>query len=177
MGITNAELKELPKSPIGNESKQNVADFIDMQMNGSTKEEALKAVYPDRYKRAIDRAGGKQSVIKANIWKEINQVERSKYAQHLLVLADKHWYNKWIAKKTKVCDMFYDTAMNPEEDTKERINAGKAFMQYTANPNRTDKLEITHKVEDDFKAQLLARKKALHDAANFVDVEVIESGS
>lgn len=176
MGITKAELKELPKCPIGSESKQNVADYIDMQLSGSSKKEALKAVYPDRYKRALERAGGKDSVVEANIKKEINQIERSKYAQALLVAAEKHWYNKWIAKKTKVCDMFFETAMSKDEDMKNRINAGKAFMQYTANPNRNDKLEITHKVEDDFKAQLLARKKELYDAANenssAIDVEI-----
>lgn len=174
MGITKAELKELPKSPIGNESRQNVADFIDMQMNGMSKKNALKAVYPNRYQRALDRAGGNDKVVEANLMKEINQIERSKYAQGLLVAADKHWYNKWITKKTDVCNMFYDTAMSSDVAEKDRINAGKAFMQYTAKPNSKLEIEHTHKIEDDFKEKLLARKRELHSIANdnVIDVEV-----
>lgn len=174
MGITKEELKSLPKSPMDNESKQQILDYVNMVMEGSSRTNALKTVYPERYERAIERAGGNKAVIAANVKKEFNQVERSKYAQQLFTSAEKHWWMKFLTKKQKLYDKLYKIALDDDETTKNQISAAKVLLTCLPSAPREDKLEITHKVQaDEFKAMLLDKKKQLYSAANdVIDVEV-----
>ena len=167
----------LPKSPIGSESKQHVADYVELVMNRTSKAKALEEVYPERYKRALDRSPTEQ-VKRANIQKEINQIERSKYAQELFSAADKMWWVKFLEKKHDVYGVLYDIATSDEEETKDRISASKALLQYMPSAPKEDKLEITHKVQgDDFKQRLNEMKKQIHNTANnseAIDAEIAE---
>lgn len=177
MGITKEELAILPKCPMDSESKQNVVDYVSMVMEGKSRSKALKEAYPRRYERAVARAGGNKSVIDANIKKEYNQIERSKYAQQMFTSAEKHWWMKFLAKKQKIYDKAYGIAMDDEQDTKDQLTAMRMLMQYLPSAPKDDKLEITHKVHtDSFKEMLALKKKELHSAANddAIDVEVID---
>lgn len=171
-------MKELPNSPIGSESKEQVADYVELVMNRVSRPKALKQAYPERYARAVSRASGNDKVVDANIKKEYNQIERSKYAQGLFTAADKMWWVKFLDRKQDIYDKLYDIATNDDEDTKDQISSARALLQYLPTAPREDKLEVTHKVhQESFKDMLNAKKKELHSAANgeAIDVEVVSN--
>ena len=174
MGITKEELALLPKCPMDNESKQNVVDYVSMVMDGKSRAKALKEVYPLRYERAVQRASGNKRVIDANVQKEYNQVERSKYAQQMFTSAEKHWWMKFLTKKQKIYEKAYGIAMDDEQETKDQLTAMRMLMQYLPSAPKEDKLEITHKIQgDDFKAMLDEKKRLLHRAANDDVIDVV----
>jgi len=175
MGITKEELKNLPKCPMDNETQQNTVEYVNMVMDGSSRAKALESAFPSRYERALSRASGNKNVVDANVKKEYNQIERSKYAQGLFVAAEKHWWMKFMTRKQKIYGKLYEIAMDDEQDTKDQIASSKALLQYLPSAPSENKLEVTHKVQStDFKDMLLAKKKELHNAANAeaIDVEV-----
>jgi len=175
MGLTKADIAILPKSPMGNESKESFSEYVAMVMDRVPKTQVLKIVYPERYKRAVDRASGKQSVIDANVRKEINQIDRSKYVQSLYEAADKTWWIKFLDKKQDLYEGLFDIAKDKNEMTKDRISASKTLLHYLPSAVQEQKIEHTHKLEaeESFKDRLHSMKRELHLAANTDVIDVV----
>ena len=175
--LTKADIAMLPKSPVGSETKEKFAEYVQMVMNRVNKKEIIKIVFPERYERAVERASGKQSVIDANLTKEVNQIDRSVYVQELYASANKHWWITFLDKKQDLYENLYNISMDTGEETRDRISASRTLLQFLPEAPREDKLEITHKVQgEDFKSKLLEMKRELHSAANnsAIDVDVID---
>lgn len=177
MGLTKADMAILPKSPMGNETKELFSEYVELVMERVPKSTILKTLFPDRYQRAVDRASGKQSVIEANVRKEINQIERAKYVQSLFEAADKHWWIQFLDKKQDLYEGLFEIAKDKGEQTKDRISASKTLLHYMPSAIREQKVEHTHKLEgeESFKDRLSTMKKELHSAANSdaIEVEVV----
>lgn len=175
MNLTKQDIKDLPNSPIGNETKECVTQYVMLVYERVPKPDALKEAFPDRYQRAVDRAGGNQDVLNANIRKEINQVERSKYCRDIYASEHKDWWIKFLTKKEKVFENLVNIALDEGESARTRVEASRAFLQFAPEKAIENNVKVEVNVTgDDFKKTLLERKKALYDTATMdvIDVEV-----
>lgn len=167
--LTKSDMKNLP-SVNGDEYKEQCAYYTELVFTKMNKIEAFKKAFPDRYKDALDKTGGNPSVVNANIAKEINKIERSKFVQECFYSANKHWWMKFLGKKQDIYEKLYDTAMDDEESTQNRLNASKIFLQFIPDAPKEDKVIVEVKVgSDEFKDMLLEKKRALYNAANNTD--------
>jgi len=179
MGLTKADIAILPKSPMGNETKEKFAEYVQLVMDRVPKTQILRNIFPERYDRAVSRASGKQSVVDANIRKELNQIERSKYVLSLFDAADKTWWIQFLDKKQDLYEGLFNIAKDKDEQTKDRISASKTLLHYMPSAVKEQKVEHTHKLENEesFKDRLSAMKKELHETANktiTIDVDIID---
>jgi len=183
MRLTKQELKDLPNSPAGQESKKHIVSYVGHVMTGMTKTDALKLCFPERYERAMSRAKdadpdgkGKGNVVNANLSKEVNQVERSRLCKDLYNAEHKDWWIKFLVKKQKGFEILFDLGQDKDVSPRERINALNTMLTHLPE-KAPDAIKVEHSIsEDDFKSNLLTMKKKLFDAANeaAIDVEVVE---
>lgn len=173
--ITKQELKNLPNSPVGDEKKEQVVEFVGYVMDRVPKEDALRKAYPERYKRAVERANGNASVVDANIRKEINQIERSAYAKSIYQAEEKTWWIKFLGKKHKSLETLYEIGEDEGEKARTRVEAIKVLLQFM--PQAPQNIEVTHKVEGEisFVDQLAKKKRDLYKLANKADEDIIDA--
>lgn len=182
MNLTKKELKELPNSPAGNETKRNIAEYVSLVMSGKPKTEALKQALPDRYQRAEERAAendngkGKGSVLNANLQKEINQVERSQYAKDLYASEHKDWWIKFLGKKQKAFETLFEIGLDKRENARNRVDAIRTLLQHMPDKQQDIKVDVQVNAGQDFKEMLKQKQNELYKIANgeVIDVEPIE---
>ena len=184
MNLTKQDMKDLPNSPAGDETKEKLVEYVSLVMDGVTKPDALKRALPERYMRAVDRANdaesngkGKGNVLNANVKKEINQVERSLFCRKLYESEHKDWWIKFLGKKQKAYETLFKIGLDEGESARNRVEAIKTMLQFM--PDKAPeaiKVDVQVTSDDDFKAMLKEKQRMLHKAANdIVDVEVIEA--
>jgi len=173
--LTKNDMKHLPNTN-GDNFKEQCAYYTELVFTKHNKTESFRIAFPDKYQQAIDRAGGNNNVVNANIKKAINQVENSKFMQECFTVANKHWWMKFIGKKQQVLEKLYDDAISDELDIRDRHNASKLFMSYVPDAPKEEKVTVEVKVgSDEFKNMLLEKKRLLHSTANneeIIDAEV-----
>jgi hypothetical protein len=110
-------------------------------------------------------------LINANVTKEINKLERNKFVQECFYSANKHWWIKFLGKKQDIYEKLYETALDDNERTSDRLNASKIFLSYIPDAPKDDKITIEVKVgSTEFKDMLLEKKRELYNAANSEDI-------
>lgn len=165
-------MKNLPNAN-GDEFKESCAYYTELVFTKMSKENAFKAAFPDKYKQAVDRAGGNDRVVNANIKKAINSVEGSKFMKDCFYAANKHWWMKFLGKKQDVFEKLYEDAMDDELAARDRHNASKIFLAHIPDAPKEDKVTVEVKVgSDEFKNMLMDKKRQLMNAANEDIIEV-----
>ena len=167
-------MKNLP-SINGDEYKEQCAYYTELVFTKMNKVEAFKKAFPDRYKEALDKTGGNPSVVNANITKEINKIERSKFVQECFYSANKHWWMKFLGKKHDIFEKLYNDAMDDNLEVKDRHSASKIFLGYVPDAPKEDKVTVEIKVgSDEFKDMLAQKKRQLYMVANDSSEDIIE---
>jgi len=172
MHIDKHIAKKLPKI-VENDEQKVYAEYVLDVLSGSKKGEALKAHFPDRYKRAIDKAAGNTKLHASNIKKEINHIERTKIVKKLYEEAHKNWWILFLEKKHKLYENLYGLALDESVIPRDRINASKVMLEHmpTFQEDINVKVEVKQSKED-FVQQLRDMQKSLHKTA--ISEEVID---
>lgn len=168
--LTKNDMKHLPNIN-GDKYKEQCAYYTELVFTKMDKIEAFKQSFPERYQTAIDNANGNNGLINANVTKEINKLERNKFVQECFYSANKHWWIKFLGKKQDIYEKLYETALDDNERTSDRLNASKIFLSYIPDAPKDDKITIEVKVgSTEFKDMLLEKKRELYNAANSEDI-------
>lgn len=165
-------MKNLP--PInGDAYKESCAYYTELIFTKHDKVDAFMLAFPDKYKE-IKSYSATDNIFNANITKTINQVERSKFMQECFNAANKHWWMKFLGKKQDIYEKVYQTALDDNESTKDRLTASKIFLAHVPDAPKEEKLTVEVKVgSDEFKNMLMEKKRLLHKAANdVIDAEI-----
>jgi len=106
-----------------------------------------------------------------------HRIEKGSFVQECFAVANKHWWTKFITKKQDIYENLYNTAMDTNEKTADRLNASKIFLANVPDaPKEEVKVNVEVKVgSDEFKKMLDKKKRDLHTAANgdVVEGEVV----
>jgi len=172
--------KQLSKI-VDDPEKGKYAEYVLLVLGGSKKGEALKEVFPCRYKRAMDRAGGNGRVVGANIRKETMQIERTKVCKQLFEQSHKTWWIQFLEKKHNLYENLYGLALDEDVVPRDRIAASKVMLEYmpTFQEDINIKVEVKQS-KDDFVANLREMQLQLHKQANknveeIQEAELVES--
>lgn len=155
--------------------KGKYAEYVLLVLGGSKKGEALKQVFPDRHKKALERATGNDRLFAAEVKKEINYIERNKVCKELYEQAHKTWWIQFLEKKNKLYENLYDIALDTRIHARERVAASKVMLEHM--PSFKEDINVKVEVKqskEDFVAQLREMQLALHKQANseVIDVQV-----
>ena len=180
MHIDKKVLKELPKV-VTNDNERQYAEYVMLVLSGMEKKDAFKEVFPDRYKIAVERAGGNQRVVGANVKKGWMQVERTNVCKKLYETAHKTWWVSFLDKKNKLYENLYDMAIDSDIQPRDRIHASKVMLEHmpTFKEDINVKVEVKQTKEDFVnhlrEIQLSLQKTAVED--EITDIEVVENGN
>jgi len=175
MHIDKHIVKKLPKL-VEKEEDKVYADYVLDVLSGTKKGDALKAHFPERYKRAIERADGNTRVHGANIQKEIRGIERKGLVKKLYEEAHKNWWILFLEKKHKLYENLFDLAIDEDVIPRDRIAASKVMLEHmpTFQEDINVKVEVKQSKED-FVMQLKDMQKKLQKTAiqeDVIDVEI-----
>lgn len=165
MHIDKHIAKKLPKI-VKSEDEKVYADYVLDVLSGTKKGDALKEHFPERYKRAIERADGNTKVYGANIKKEINHIERTKIVKKLYEEAHKNWWILFLEKKHRLYENLFDMAVDEDVIPRDRIAASKVMLEHmpTFQEDINVKVEVKQSKED-FVNQLKDMQRKLQTTA------------
>lgn len=147
--------------------KGKYAEYVLMVLSGSKKGDALKEVFPERHKIAMERAAGNSKVIGANIKKQITQIERTKICKELYEQSHKNWWIAFLDKKHKLYENLYGLALDGDVIPRDRIAASKVMLEHM--PQFQEDIHVKVEVKqskEDFVNKLREMQKTLHNQAN-----------
>ena len=155
--------------------KGKYAEYVLLVLGGKKKGEALEEAFPERYKAAIERAGGNTRLHASNIKKAIMHVERSSVCKELYEQAHKTWWIQFLDKKNKIYENLYSMALDEGINPRERVSASKVMLEHMPTFQEDVKVQVEVKQsKEDFVSQLREMQIALHKQANneVIDVEL-----
>lgn len=174
MKISKHVLKKLPKV-VGKEEEMEQMEYVHSVLGGMTKEDALKEHFPEKYKLAVERAGGTQKMINANVKSQITLLERKNTVKQMYEIAHKHAWTNFLDKKHKLYENLYGMAMDEDVSVRDRISSSKTLLDHM--PKFEEDKTITVEVKDgkqEFVDKLREMQIALHKQANkdVIDVTI-----
>lgn len=163
--LTKKDLENLP-NPNGNPQKEAARLYTELVFTGTPKRAAFEQAFPERVEELKEKFDIKY--YPREVSRAISRVERNKFTQECFNIANKDWWTKFITKKQDIYSELYNTAMNPDEKTADRLNASKIFLAHVPDaPKEEVKVNVEVKVgSDEFKKMLDKKKRDLHTAAN-----------
>ena len=173
MHIDKKVLKGLAKVAEDPEKKL-YAEYVMLVLAGEKKSQALKAIFPERYNSAVERANGNQMVVNANVTKAVRHLERGKLVQELYAQSHKHWWIEFIGKKHKLYENLYGMALDEGVIPRDRIAASKVMLEHM--PAFQEDIKVVHEVKEDkaaFVNKLREMQLALHKQANAEEIEAV----
>jgi hypothetical protein len=166
----NIDLDSLPSLPT-KESDKLAVQYVQMVYEGYSKQEAYKAVFPERYQKLKDKCEQYKRSFKVTLTNYICRYEDGKYVSSLYAMGAEQYYKQFIDKRTKLLNKLYDIAMDDEEKMSNRLVASKTFLGSIPEPKK----EVVHKVEvdvkDEFRRKLEEKQSQLYNVANKEDIE------
>jgi len=176
MHISKHALKSLPK--IQDENTMVYMEYVqDVLANEKSREELVKEHFPELYKEAVDKAGGNNRVVNANVKKVANQIERRKDVKAMFEVAHKHAWISFVSKKNKLYENLYDMAIDNDIQPRDRIHASKVMLEHmpTFKEDINVKVEVKQTKEDFVnhlrEIQLSLQKTAVGNEQEIIDVQ------
>lgn len=172
MALTKQDLKNLPKSN-GDPRREQGRLYTELVFTGLSRRKAFEEVFPEKVEAL--KAKYEEKWYPREVARMVHRIERGSFVQECFTVANKDWWTKFITKKQDIYENLYNTAMDTNEKTADRLNASKIFLTNVPDaPKEEVKVNVEIKVgSDEFKKMLDKKKRDLHSAANgdVIDVE------
>jgi len=172
MALTKKDLKNLPKSN-GDPRREQGRLYTELVFTGLSRRKAFEEVFPEKVEAL--KVKYPASAYPREVARMVHRIERGSFVQECFTIANKDWWTKFITKKQDIYENLYNTAMDKNEKTVDRLNASKIFLTNVPDAPKEDiKVNVEVKVgSDEFKKMLDQKKRELHGAANgnIIDVE------
>lgn len=165
MALTKQDLKNLP-NPNGNPRKEAGRLYTELIFTGTSKRAAFEQCFPEDVQQLKDKY--EEKYYSREVSRAISRIERRDFVKECFTVANKDWWTKFILKKQAIYNNLYETAMDANEKTADRLNASKIFLSHVPDAPKEDiKVKVEVKVgSDEFKKMLDKKKRDLHSAAN-----------